>query len=322
MRSSSSPSARSKAPRSSGAGSARGSGSRAGGADTAGAALGAGTVARSHLAPAQGSTAALLIQAAAELSSAVGRLRFSPPVAFVYNPLEYAWAPHQEYLSRYAGTPKQVLFLGMNPGPFGMMQTGVPFGEVAAVRDWMKLGGAVHAPARMHPKKPIEGFSCARSEVSGRRLWGLFQERFGSAEVFFTRHFVVNYCPLAFLDEGGRNLTPDKLPAAESAPLFAACDAHLRRLVQALQPEWIIGVGDFAEKRALELWPQEGKGTGRSAGSTRAIRAGQPPPRSTCGPKVGKVLHPSPASPAANRGWSAAATRQLEETQVWRPLQG
>jgi len=29
------------------------------------------------------------------------------------------------------------------------------------------------------------------------------------------------------------------------------------------------------------------------------------------------VLHPSPASPAANRGWGEAATRQLVELGVW-----
>jgi single-strand selective monofunctional uracil DNA glycosylase len=33
---------------------------------------------------------------------------------------------------------------------------------------------------------------------------------------------------------------------------------------------------------------------------------------------LGKVLHPSPASPAANRGWAEAATRQLIEQGVWQ----
>ena len=109
---------------------------------------------------------------------------------------------------------------------------------------------------------------------------------------FFADHFVANYCPLAFLDEGGRNLTPDKLRAADTTPLFAACDEHLRAVVQALQPEWVIGVGDFAARRA-----QLTLAGGRA--------------------RFGKVLHPSPASPAANRGWSAAATGQLKALGVW-----
>lgn len=233
-----------------------------------------------------------VITAARELSDVVDGLRFRAPVAYVYNPLDYAWEAHETYLRRFAATRKRVMFLGMNPGPFGMAQTGVPFGEVAAVRDWMGIQAAVLQPKRVHPKRLIEGFACTRSEVSGRRLWGLFSERFGTAEKFFAEHFVANYCPLAFMDEGARNLTPDKFTAAESEPLYAACDAHLREVVAVLKPEWLIGVGDFAEKRA------------RLALGAAGVR-------------FGRILHPSPASPAANRGWSAAATRQLQALGIW-----
>ena len=233
-----------------------------------------------------------VLEAARQLSQCVGRLMFPSPVAFIYNPLDYAREAHELYLRRFATGPRRIVFLGMNPGPFGMMQTGVPFGEIAAVRDWMGITAPVASPKRAHPKRPVEGFACTRSEVSGRRLWGLFAERFGSAEKFFVEHFVVNYCPLAFLDEGGRNLTPDKFPASVGEKLLAACDEHLHRVTEALQPEWVVGVGDFAEKRA------------RAALEGVSVR-------------FGKILHPSPASPAANRGWSAAATRQLIVQKIW-----
>ncbi|MBI3415320.1 MAG: single-stranded DNA-binding protein [Verrucomicrobia bacterium] len=233
-----------------------------------------------------------LIKSAQQLSKAVGRLRFVSPVEYVYNPLDYAWAMHEAYLRKFGGARKRVVFLGMNPGPFGMMQVGVPFGEVVAVRDWMKITALIGQPRHAHPKRPVEGFACARSEVSGRRLWGLFADRFGAAENFFGEHFVANYCPLAFLDEGGRNLTPDKLRADETARLFAACDEHLRQLITIMEPQWLIGIGDFAERRA------------RIALADAPIQ-------------FGRILHPSPASPAANRGWAAAATRQLEQLDVW-----
>ena len=165
-------------------------------------------------------------------------------------PSLYAWAPHAAYLRKFGATSKRVVFLGMNPGPFGMAQTGVPFGEVAAVRDWLQIECPVGKPEREHPRRPVTGFACPRSEVSGRRLWGLFAERFRTPEQFFAEHIVMNYCPLAFLENGGRNRTPDKLPASEKASLFAACDRHLRAIVVALQPEWLIGIGDFAAKRA------------------------------------------------------------------------
>lgn len=235
--------------------------------------------------------ASRLVEAARTLSGDVDAMRFGAPVSHVYNPLDYAWDVHRAYLERYGDGVKRVVFLGMNPGPFGMAQTGVPFGEIAAVRDWLGLAGPVGKPARENPKRPVEGFACPRGEVSGQRLWGLFRERFGTPDAFFAGHFVANYCPLVFFEDG-RNLTPDKLPAAEAGPLQAACDAHLRRLVEAVQAEWVIGVGAWAEKRA-----------------TVAL-AGLPV-------RFGRILHPSPASPAANRGWAPAATRQLVELGLW-----
>ncbi|GAB4061957.1 uracil-DNA glycosylase family protein [Uliginosibacterium sediminicola] len=233
-----------------------------------------------------------LITIARKLSAEVEAMQFAAPITHTYNPLAYAWAPHEEYLRRFGNSPKRVIFVGMNPGPFGMVQVGVPFGEVAAVRDWMGIVAEVKKPAAQNPKRPIEGFECERSEVSGRRLWGLFSQRFGTAEQFFAQHFVANYCPLAFFEEG-RNATPDKLPVAEQAPLLAVCDAHLRSMVEILKAEWVIGVGAWAEERA------------------KLACAGLPV-------KFGRVLHPSPASPAANRGWSEAATKQMLAQGVWQ----
>ncbi len=244
--------------------------------------------------PAAQSTA--LIDAARRLSAAVDAMRFAPPVSHIYNPLDYAWTPHEIYLRRFGAGHKRVIFLGMNPGPFGMAQCGIPFGEIATARDWLGIEAPVGKPAVENPKRPVAGFACPRSEVSGQRLWGLFRTRFGTAEHFFAEHFVANYCPLAFF-AGARNLTPDKLPVAEAAPLYAACDTHLHEIVRALEPEWLIGIGAFAEARAHEAL----RGTG--------IR-------------IGKILHPSPASPAANRGWAAAATRQMVDQGLWAEQEG
>jgi single-strand selective monofunctional uracil DNA glycosylase len=233
-----------------------------------------------------------LVAAAERLRQRVDRLRFAPPVSHVYNPLDYAWNPHEHYLRAYGRGRKKVVFLGMNPGPFGMVQTGVPFGEINAVRNWLKILGQVAEPRNEHPKRPIQGFDCPRSEVSGRRLWGFFAERFGTAAAFFQDHFVLNYCPLAFLEATGKNRTPDKLPAAEREALYEVCDDHLREAVAALSPEWVIGIGDFAFKRAEEAC------------------AGQ-------GIKLGRVLHPSPASPAANRDWAGTAGKQMTALGAW-----
>lgn len=235
-----------------------------------------------------------MLEAARELSAALAQLQFPPPVAHVYDPHRYAWSPYEEYVVRYGTPPKRVVLLGMNPGPFGMMQTGVPFGEVAAVRDWMGIHARVAAPAQQHAKRPILGFDCPRSEVSGRRLWGWAALRFGSAERFFAEWFVLNYCPLALLEASGRNFTPDKLPAALLARIYAACDRHLAIALSVLTPQWAIGIGGFAEKRIRAVL----EGILLDSALARRIRPG-------C------VLHPSPASPVANRGWAEAVELQL-----------
>lgn len=235
-----------------------------------------------------------LITASRNLCDALRPLQFSPPVDRVYLPCDYARRPHEVYLEKFGRNRKRVVLLGMNPGPWGMAQTGVPFGEVAAVRDWMNIVEPVERPADEHPKRPIQGFACQRSEVSGRRLWGLFAERFPQAEDFFAEHFVLNYCPLVWMRDTGANLTPDKLPAAEMAPVDAACDAHLQTVIQALDPEYLVGVGGFAEARLQSAANALGSGA-----------------------KVSRILHPSPASPAANRGWAEVATRQLLQAGVW-----
>ena len=191
------------------------------------------------------------------------------------------------YLERYAGVGElQAVLLGMNPGPWGMAQTGIPFGEVGLVRDWLGIECAVDRPESEHPKRPVEGFDCGRSEVSGSRLWGWARDRYGTPQAFFSRFFVANYCPLMFLEAGGRNRTPDRLPRAERARLTAVCDRALRETVELLEPSCVIGVGRFAEQRAN--------------GALDGL-----------GVRVGRVLHPSPANPAANRDWQGTIQAQL-----------
>jgi single-strand selective monofunctional uracil DNA glycosylase len=211
----------------------------------------------------------------------------------VYDPLVYAWDLHRRYLEAFGDGEGRVVLVGMNPGPFGMAQTGVPFGEVAAVRDWMGLSGSVGRPDPEHPKRPVLGLDCGRSEVSGRRLWGWARDRYGTAAAFFARFFVINWCPLAFLEASGRNLTPDKLRASERAALFPICDRALRAAIEVLRPRAVVGVGGFAEERA------------------RAALAGLDLP-------IGRILHPSPASPLANQGWEAAVDRELAEFELLR----
>ena len=179
----------------------------------------------------------------------------------------------------------------MNPGPFGMAQTGVPYGYIALVKDWMQVQGKVSSPKGQHPKRPIEGFNCERSEVSRRRLWGYAKEKFSTPEKFFKSFFVWNFCPLVFMEESGKNLTPDKLKKDNSKELFDVCASALSKVIDYLDPEYLIGVGKFAEKQFANNPSAKGR-------------------------IVNTILHPSPASPLANKGWAEAADKKLREIGV------
>lgn len=214
-------------------------------------------------------------------------LHFSPPVTHVYNPLEYAREPYNQYLDRYAKPPKTVVLIGMNPGPWGMTQTGIPFGEVKAVKEWLGIDASVKPPGRLHPNRPVQGFLCKRSEVSGRRLWGWARETFDTPQRFFSRFFVANYCPLLFIEETGHNRTPDHLKVDERKPLLLACDRALRRTIRYLSARYVIGIGRFAEERA------------RSSLIGLDV-------------VIGYIAHPSSANPKSNRNWKELITRQLK----------
>ncbi|MFC1764156.1 uracil-DNA glycosylase family protein [Planctomycetota bacterium] len=215
-------------------------------------------------------------------------LNFSVPVAYTYNPLVYARQPFNDYIDRYGQGKKEIVLVGMNPGPWGMAQTGIPFGEVSHVKEWLNIKGRVDVPEVTHPKRPILGFSCKRNEVSGKRLWGWAQETFKTPEIFFKQFFVLNYCPLAFFDENSKNITPDKLKAKDRTKLFEACNKALAETVKILKPQYVLGIGNFAEARVNEACEDLNVATG-------------------------KITHPSPANPKANRGWAPLIESELRQ---------
>ena len=196
----------------------------------------------------------------------------------VYNPLAYAWEPHRAYLELASGGGAKTLLLGMNPGPHGMGQMGIPFAATSVVRELLKITNLeVGQPRKPHPKRPISGLDWPKEEVSGTRLWGLLANEYGSAESIFKSVFLLNHCPLMlFSGERATNITPDKITGPTTKALLERCDEHLREVVDIMQIERVIGVGKYSEKRALNAL----------SGIDISV--------TTC-------WHPSPASPLANR---------------------
>lgn len=213
---------------------------------------------------------------------------------YIYNPLDYAWPMHEAFLRRFVREGSHVLFLGMNPGPFGMMQTGVPFGEINAVRDYLCLSFPVGKPEREHPNRPVLGMRTTRSEGSGRRLWSLISKRYPDADDFFKEHCIFNYCPLGFLDEGktAKNFTPDHLPKDERVNLERVCDSYLSDVIGMLNPEALIGVGKYAEAKLLSVNTDSGR-------------------------IVSSIIHPSPGNPQANVDWDGKTVSKMKELGLW-----
>ena len=223
-------------------------------------------------------------QVAGDLARELDALAWRTP-SHVYNPLRYAWDGYRQFLERFGAGQGRVLLVGMNPGPWGMAQTGVPFGNVSAVRDWFRIDMKLGRPLpEQHPKYPILGMACTRDEGSGKRLWGWAAERVGTPERFFERFFTWNYCPLLFLGDG-HNLIPSALSAQEQRQMQAPCDAALAQVIERLDPQAIVALGRYAQARVQSV-----------VGDALPVRY---------------LLHPSPANPMANLHWPVFAQEAL-----------
>ena len=193
----------------------------------------------------------------------------------VVNPLDYAWDNYECFIRLYVREGQKILFLGMNPGPYGMMQTGVPFGEVEAVRNYLSIDGKVGVPRENPPLKPVAGMDVRQHEVSGKKFWGMAAS-YGSAASFFSAAAVLSFCPLAFID-GRRNVTPDELPADDRRTIDSICGRYLLSILDILCPEITVALGRYAEKRL------------RNAGAER----------------IEYFPHPSPRSPSSMKFWDS-----------------
>ncbi|MEZ5305054.1 MAG: hypothetical protein R3F11_31085 [Verrucomicrobiales bacterium] len=137
-----------------------------------------------------------------------------------------------------------------------------------------------------HPKRPVEGFACQRSEVSGKRLWGLFAERFGAADAFFRDHFVLNL--------------PARLHVRDRREPHAGQD---RRCRDRARQRGVRGALCGGALRSSS--PNGSSASVLAEGRARALR------RTACPPRSARSRTPARLQPRANRGWAEAATKQL-----------
>lgn len=175
---------------------------------------------------------------------------------------------YTDYVQKFACPTCEVLLLGMNPGPFGMAQTGVPFGDVVTVTHWLRIRDWADGeiPVKLplqHPRRPLKGQRSTKVERSGQRLWSLVKNRWALPHDFFGRFFVYNYCPLSFMSSQGSNITPDKIKTVERKPLEIECDKALMEVLQVISQSRLLVHHSTIEvcrnSQALRLHPDSRK---------------------------------------------------------------
>ena len=172
--------------------------------------------------------------------------------------------------------------------------SGVPFGEVSVVNNWLKINGVVGKPKVEHPKRQIEGLNCKRREVSGERFWNFIKSVSGTPDNFFKNCLVYNHCPLIFMGKSGKNVTPPDMKIDVRNKLLQLCDETLKDVIELYSVKHIVGLGRFAETRAKKVV------------NDNLIKDAE----------VSFLIHPSPASPAANKGWNDLAYKSLTDSKV------
>jgi single-strand selective monofunctional uracil DNA glycosylase len=187
----------------------------------------------------------------------------------VLDPGRYGERWHHRFRRCYPVGPRPLLVFGLNPGPYGMAQTGVPFTDLKRLefhlpRLWRELLAArepVALPGLAPPS--LRPFLTRTFESSSVRVYKFLERAFGSAEQAFRRVAFVNPCPLLFIDRAtGENRTPADLPRA--AP-------RLMREFDALRRTTVLEAVSELEARGAVLL---GKDVARAAAP--ALRAALP----------------------------------------------
>ena len=231
-----------------------------------------------------------LINLTEAFNNKLNKIHFSF-TGIIYNPLDYAKDNYYEYLQNYVNEYIDNIFLGMNPGPYGMVQTGIPFGEINYVKNYLKINNTVNKPKTEHCKKIITGMNTERSEISGFRFWSLIKSKYQTAELFAEKNAVLNYCPLCFIEntQKGKNITPEMLSKSDKNQINICCDEYLKNIIMLIQPKKLIGIGSYAYKRFCKV-------------STLPTFY---------------MLHPSPLNPKANKNWIENEKNFLIENGIW-----
>ena len=237
-----------------------------------------------------------LLAAASRLRHELRGLRFGPPVSHVYDPLDYARRGYESYVRAFANAPKRVLFVGMNPGP---VRDGADRRAVRRRPDGARLAAASRRrsagrrPSTRSDRCRASRVRAARSAApaSGAPSRSASASRSASSPTTSSRTTARSRSSR----RAAAIARPTSCPSASARRCFAPATRTCAGWCAALEPEWVIGIGAFAEARAREALP---------------------------GARVGRITHPSPANPRAQENWGGAGAATSWPRSGSGPLAG
>lgn len=161
----------------------------------------------------------------------------------VLNVHAYGWSAYEAFVRAYYsdGRPR-ILALSMNPGPFGAVQTGIPFCDVPLARQLLP------GFDRLIAAKP-SWVASERREISALKLVVWSDARFGGIRGLYARVLLAMTCPLAIL-RGPRktNVPLPALPRREQEKIEAFIPRHAAEEIRLAEPAGILMLGEWAQR--------------------------------------------------------------------------
>jgi single-strand selective monofunctional uracil DNA glycosylase len=227
----------------------------------------------------------------------------------VLNPGRYGERWHARFRRAYPMSPRPLLVFGLNPGPYGMAQTGVPFTDLKRLESalpglWKDLVASGEPVTRPGLAPPSLARHLTRTfESSSVRVYRFLERAYGRPELALREVVFVNPCPLLFIDpETGANRTPADLPRA----LRARKAAELVHAFEELRRATVLeAVAELEPRGAILLGRDVAAAVGEALRAALGARS------------VVEWEHPARAVPET---WSRGLADELRKRGLLRPL--
>ena len=167
----------------------------------------------------------------------------------VWNPQLYGLPLYRRFATEHLPTSRgAIVALGLNPGKYGMSQTGIPFTDVTrAARVGIAIEPPGLAPASLRPF--LKSYRVERSSAS---VYNLLDALWGGPAEGWRRLWAVAPCGLLFLEPDGTNVTPADARLARRDDVRELRLRVIRESVEAARPRGVLLLGQDVARVAAD----------------------------------------------------------------------